>query len=241
MLKIRLDIKYLKINLLSSLERAPGRRFGDGGLVRGGVAHGAVAGAVGQPGDTGGGCPRWVPGCLSRRPQLLRLLGDSPARFAAGGSRPACHVSVENCRALLQTCLDPPGIRGVSAGSTRTAWARPGSWGPGRAVPCPAEPRCGAVATPCWPGRAVPGLYPWLGRAAELSVPVVLPGLQPWPGRRGGVDGELGWWKGSGRGFPGAVAAAEQEGTCHRSPGLEMRAHRHFPPRCPLRMPSTRP
>lgn len=198
-------------------------------------------------------------GCLDVCPQHLEpcVLHDSSARFAAGGSQPACHVSVENSEALLQTlgtCLDLPHNRGVSASSTRRAGRLSSAgllattdWllgaGPGH-PPALESPGCGGGQRSCWCGHPVLArpsrLYPTLGRAVELSVPVLLPGLQPWPGRSGGMDEELGWWKGSGRGFPGAVAAAEQKGTCHLSPGLEVRGHRHLPPHCPLRMPSTR-
>lgn len=168
-LKIRLDIKYLKINLLSSLEQAPERRFGEGGLVWGvGIAYGDLT--VGST----GGHQRWLSPvgawCLSQHPELCTL-HDSPVSFAARGSWPACHVGVENCRALLQTletCLDLPGNCGVSASSPCTAGTLLSSWPPlttslGWAGPstCPGKARV------CWRTEELVGGHPVLARPSR--------------------------------------------------------------------------
>lgn len=118
---------------------------------------------------------------------------------------------------------EPVSICPVTAVSRRAPRARqdgsaqPGSWpqlttslGLGWAIHLPWKAQgvvecrgAGGVVTPCWPGQAGGRVDPTLGRVVELSVPVLLPGLQPWPGRSRGMDRELGWWKGSGKGFRG--------------------------------------
>lgn len=123
------------------------------------------AGGVRHPGTPAVAVPG---GCLDVCPGTSSSVCYSPVRFAARGSGPACHVSVENSGALLQTlgtCLDLPGNRGVSASPTLRAGRLSSAGllattdqllgaGPGH-PPALQSPGCGGGQRSCWCGHPV--------------------------------------------------------------------------------------
>lgn len=54
-------------------------------------------------GGSGDGCVRWAAGTSLLGTPSSPVLCGSPASAAPGGTRPACHVGVENSPTLLQT------------------------------------------------------------------------------------------------------------------------------------------
>lgn len=197
-----------------------------------------------------GGCPAVgtsdvaVPGgCLAVCPNTLSsALCDSPVSFAARGSRPACHVSVENCRAPLQapgTCLDLPANRGVSTSRTLRA-GRLGSAGllamtdrlPGAGLPHPPpwegqgvlEDRGAAgVATLCWPGQAGARGVPHAGQGSA-ALPACSAAWGKW---------KHGWGAGVVEGVRKRLWLLQGK----VGPAAGPQGHSHLPLHCPFRVP----
>lgn len=131
MLNIRLDIKYLKINLLSSLEQAPGRRFGEGGLVWGGVTHWV---ALCARGVRRLGTQSWLSlvgaACLSQHPELPCTIPQRGLLLVAPGQ---LVMSVLKTPEHFSKRLEPVSICPVTAVSPRAPRAAgrlssAGSW-----------------------------------------------------------------------------------------------------------------
>lgn len=185
------------LNTWKSTYLAAWSRLQGGGLEREGSFRVGIS-PWGCPAAGGHqGCLSLLGACPSTLSSALR---DSPASFAAGGSRPACHVSVENCRAPLQG-LEPVWICPLPAVpprcTRRAGWllALLGSWPSltsSLGLGCP-------IHLP-WKAQAVLGdrgaagvARPSRCQAGQISVPALL------PGRSGGSDGELGWWERPGK------------------------------------------
>lgn len=179
------------------------------------------AGGVRQPGDSGGGCPWWVPGCLSPAPRALRV-NAIPRRGLLPVAPGQLVMSVLKTPERFSKRLEPVSICPVTAVSPRAPHAGqdgsalPGSWprltgslGLGRAIHLPwkaqgvVEAR-GAVgvATLCWPGQAGARVVSHTGQGSGALSPCLFCSLGCSPGLRE-VEAWTGCW-GGGRGQEGA-------------------------------------
>lgn len=204
-LNIRLDIKYLKINLLSSLEQAPGRRFGEGGLVWGGVTHWVVLCARGVRQL---GTQSWLSlvgaACLSQHPELPCTIPQRGLPLVAPGQ---LVMSVLKTPEQFSKRLEPVSICPVSAVSPRAAgrlssagsWPQlwPAPWGWAGTATCPAQPRLwwrtGEFLV--WSGRAGARVVSHAGALGACSAAWFA--ALDWTG--GGMEGELGAGRGQDR------------------------------------------